>query len=154
METLAANLPHVNASLNLLATILLIAGSITAHRGRYDLHKRIMITCFAVSVVFLGCYLMHKYALFQTTGAANKPFPRDPSVAPDAARYAYFAILITHLILAITVPPLAIWSIILGYRDRRAAHRKVVKFAWPIWLYVSVTGVIVYLMLYQIYVVK
>lgn len=153
METLAANLPHLNASLNLLATVLLLAGGYTAHHGKYDLHRRLMTICFIVSSVFLGCYLLHKYALYETTGAANKSFPRDPAVASDTARYVYFTILLTHLALAMTVPPLAIWAIVLGYRDRRAAHRRVVKFTWPIWLYVSITGVVVYLMLYQIYVV-
>ncbi len=151
METLAANLPHLNASLNVLATILLLLGGSLAKRQKFDAHRRVMILCFVVSSVFLGFYLLHKYALFETTGVPNKNFPRDPAVASDTVRYVYFAILGTHLALAITVPPLAITAIVLGLRDRRAAHRRVVRWAWPIWLYVSVTGVVVYVMLYHLY---
>jgi uncharacterized membrane protein YozB (DUF420 family) len=84
----------------------------------------------------------------------SKKFPTDTEVAPLAARYTYYAILLSHVVLAVSVPFLAIASIYYGLKDNRAAHRRVVAWSWPIWLYVSVTGIIVYLMLYQIYVPK
>jgi uncharacterized membrane protein YozB (DUF420 family) len=107
-----------------------------------------MMATLMVSILFLGCYLVYHF------NVPSKKFPTDTDVAPLAARYTYYVILLTHVLLAITVPFLAISSIYLGLKDYRAAHRRVVAWAWPIWLYVSVTGIIVYLMLYQIYVPK
>ncbi len=139
-------LPHVNVSLNALATLLLIAGFVLIKQRREDAHKKVMLATFGVNVVFLVCYLIyHAYV-------GSKPFPTDPAVAPKLVRYFYLGLLATHIVLAATVPFLAIATIYLGLRGRRAAHRKLAKWTWPIWLYVSVTGVIVYLMLYQIYV--
>jgi putative membrane protein len=149
-EFIAATLPHVNASLNAIATVLLCTGFVLIKQKRIDLHRRVMVTCFAVSCLFLACYLTHKFALYQTTGKANKAF----STAAELAnvRRVYLGILVTHLIGAILVPPLAITSIVLGWKDRREAHRRVSRWTFPIWLYVSVTGVVVYFMLYQWYV--
>lgn len=152
MEPLSHVLPHVNATLNAAATVLLVAGFYAIRSGRIRLHRNVMLSCFLVSAVFLGCYLLHKFALYETTGMPNKTFPRDTNVASETARMTYFAVLGTHLVAAILVPPLAITAIFLGLTDRRATHRRVVRFAYPIWLYVSVTGVVVYFMLYQIYV--
>lgn len=126
--------------LNATACLLLVLGLTEIKRGREESHKRLMLAAFAVSVVFLGCYL--------TYHLTNKPveFQGHGSVVP-----VYFAILISHVILAATVPFLAARTIYLGLRDRRAEHRKLAKFTWPIWFYVSVTGVVVYLMLYILY---
>lgn len=151
MEWLAENLPHATASLNALATVLLIAALVMIKRGQITAHRNLMLTALAVSVAFLGLYLLHKVALYETTGKANKAFPRDPAVAPKWAFYTYLAVLGTHVPLAMTLPVLAIWAAVLGLKDRREKHRRVVRFAYPIWLYVSVTGVIVYWMLYQTY---
>ena len=151
MEWLAENLPHATASLNALATVLLLAAVAMVKQGKIAAHRNLMLTALVVSTIFLGLYLFHKVALYETTGSYNKPFPRDPEVASPTARMVYFAVLITHVPLAMTVPVLAIWAAILGFKDRRAAHRRLVRWAFPIWLYVSVTGVVVYLMLYQIY---
>jgi uncharacterized membrane protein YozB (DUF420 family) len=153
-ERLAELLPHLNASLNGLAAILLVVGFFLIKSGREQAHRRVMITCFAVSCLFLACYLLHKWALFETTGVPNKAFPRDESIAPATARIVYFMILATHLLGAILVPPLAIAAIVFGLRNQRAAHRRVVAWALPIWLYVSITGIIVYWMLYQAYAVS
>jgi putative membrane protein len=150
-ETLASYLPHVTASLNAVSTILLAIGLIRIKHGQARKHKAAMLAALTVSMVFLACYLLHKVALYETTGAFNKPFPRDESVAPLAARYTYFAILFTHLPLAILVPFLALRAIYLAMKGRIVAHKKLVKWAFPIWMYVSVTGVLVYLMLYQLY---
>ena len=152
MEWLAANLPHATASLNAIATVMLIAALAAIRGGRVRAHRNLMLGALAVSSLFLGLYVLHKFALFETTGSYNKTFPRDPSIASSTARAAYLLVLATHIPLAATVPVLAVWASVLGLKNRRAAHRRVTRFAYPIWLYVSVTGVIVYLMLYQIYV--
>jgi putative membrane protein len=146
-SVLATNsvLPHVNASLNLIACLLLCAGLWLIKRGRERAHKIAMLSCFGVSVAFLACYLA--YHLQET----SKPFPRDEY--PQAA-WAYYIVLFTHIPLAALVPILALVTITLGLRDRRAAHRKWAKITFPIWLYTSVTGVLIYLMLYVWFVPK
>src|SRR5436190_22307345 len=101
-----------------------------------------MLASFAVSAVFLACYLTYHFNI------VSKKFPSGEF--PTAA-YVYYPILISHILLAVTVPFLAVGSIYLGLADKRQGHRRLAKFAFPIWPYVSVTGVIVYLMLYQIY---
>lgn len=139
-------LPHINVSLNGLATVLLLIGFVLIKRGRHKAHKNVMLATLGVSIAFLISYLIYHF------NVTSKPFPKDTSVAPLMARYIYYGILLTHVLLAAVVPFLALGSIYLGLRDRREAHRRLSKWTWPIWLYVSVTGVIVYLMLYQIYV--
>lgn len=139
-------LPHVNVSLNALASLLLILGFVLIKQGRERAHRNVMLATFAVSAIFLVCYLTYHFQV------PSKKFPTDTSVAPLWARYFYYALLASHVVLAMTVPFLAIAAIVNGLKNRRAAHRRVVRYAWPIWLYVSLTGVMVYMMLYQIYV--
>ena len=110
-----------------------------------------MLTALAISAAFLALYLLHKVALYQTTGQPNKRFPTDTEIAPLAARYTYYGILGTHLLLALSVPVLTLRAIYLAMKGRIAAHKRLVRYAYPIWMYVSVTGVLVYLMLYQLY---
>lgn len=138
-------LPHINVSLNALAAILLVLGFSLIKQKKERAHRNVMIATFIVSAVFLVCYLTYHFQV------PSKKFPTDTSVAPAAARYFYYVLLASHVILAISVPFLAIAAIVQGLKDNRAAHRRIVRYAWPIWLYVSVTGVMVYLMLYQIY---
>lgn len=149
---LAENLPHVTATLNLIATCLLAAAFWMIRSGRVKAHRNLMLTALAVSALFLLIYLFHKVALYQATGQTNKKFPTDPDVAPLAARYTYYVMLLSHIVLAISVPVLAIRAVYLAMKGRIVAHKRLVKYAYPIWMYVSVTGVLVYLMLYQIYV--
>jgi putative membrane protein len=137
-------LPHVNASLNALATVLLIVGYVQIKRRQEVAHKWTMLACFGVSVVFLACYLTYH---FNIPGGSK----RFPSYPPDAIRYGYYGLLLSHVLLAAAVPFLAVITIWLGLADRRRAHRKLAWWTFPIWLYVSITGVIVYLLLYQIY---
>ena len=151
MQFLADNLPHCTALLNLTATVLLAAALIQIRKGKARVHKKLMLSALGVSALFLGLYLLHKVALYATTGEPNKRFPTDPEVAPAAARYTYYGILGTHLVLAVLVPFLALRAVFLAMKGRILAHKKLVKFAYPIWMYVSVTGVLVYLMLYQLY---
>ncbi|HEY2411049.1 MAG TPA: DUF420 domain-containing protein [Pirellulaceae bacterium] len=137
-------LPHINAALNALATVLLIVGYVQIKRRQEIAHKWTMLACFGVSVVFLACYLTYH---FNIPGGSK----RFPSYPPDAIRYGYYALLLSHVLLAAAVPFLAVITIWLGLADRRLAHRKLAWWTFPIWLYVSITGVIVYLLLYQIY---
>ncbi|TWU42146.1 DUF420 domain-containing protein [Novipirellula artificiosorum] len=152
-QFLADNLPHATASLNAIAIVLLAMGLVKIRQGRARVHKKLMLSALMVSALFLALYLLHKVALYETTGEPNKRFPTDPAVATDAARYTYFAILGTHLILAMAVPFLALRAVYLAMKGRIVAHKRLVKYAYPVWMYVSVTGVLVYLMLYQIYAV-
>jgi putative membrane protein len=139
-------LPHINVSLNAIATILLIVGYVLIKQRREHAHRRVMLATLGVNVIFLVSYLVYHY------NAGSKPFPRDPNVASDLVRYFYLGLLASHVVLAAAVPVLAIWTIYLGLKNKRESHRKLAKWTWPIWLYVSVTGVIVYLMLYQLFV--
>jgi uncharacterized membrane protein YozB (DUF420 family) len=142
----------VTAALNATATVLLVVGLIRIRQGRPRLHKQAMIWALLVSGLFLLLYLFHKLALFQATGEPNKRFPTDTAIASLPARYTYYSILGTHLTLAMAVPFLAIRAVYLAWKGRIVAHKRLVRYAYPIWMYVSITGVLVYLMLYQIYV--
>jgi putative membrane protein len=133
-------LPAVNATLNALAGVLLVIGWVLIKSRRERAHKITMLSAFAVSAVFLACYLVYHFQV------RHVPFE-----GPDSVRPVYYAILISHVVLAATVPFLAGTTIYLGLADRRQKHRRLARWTLPIWLYVSVTGVIVYAMLYQIY---
>lgn len=133
-------LPAVNASLNGLATVLLVAGRQLARTGRYEAHQRVMGSAFAVSALFLVFYVAHK---------VWRGFEHTPYHGTGGAKTFYLALLGTHLVLAMTVPVLAIVLIRRGLRDDREAHRRLARWAWPVWLYVSVTGIAIYGMLYH-----
>jgi len=133
-------LPAVNATLNALATILLVCGWTLIKTRRERAHKIVMLSAFAVSVVFLACYLVYHYHV------GSVPF-----AGPGAVRVVYLTMLATHVVLAATVPFLAGITIFLGLTDRRKRHRQLARWTFPIWLYVSVTGVVIYVMLYHVY---
>ena len=137
--------PHLNASLNLLACILLVVGVVLIKRRREAAHKATMLTCFGVSVVFLASYVYYHTVVMDNV---SKAFPRETY---PTAYLVYIPILLTHVVLAAVVPILALRTIYLGLRDRRDAHRRWAKVTFPIWLYVSVTGVVVYVMLYWLF---
>ena len=141
-----SQLPVVNASLNALAAVLLIAGLVLIKNRRERAHMWTMLTAFATSVIFLACYLTyHTYRQYYE-GVGHTRFQ-----GPATISYVYYTILISHVILAATVPFLAIATIYLGLRDRRTSHRRLARWTLPIWLYVSITGVVVYWMLYHLY---
>jgi putative membrane protein len=144
LSELVPYLPHVNASLNALATVLLIVGFMLIKQRRESAHKWTMLACFGVSVLFLACYLTYHFSI----PGGSKRFPSYPLVA---IQYGYKGLLLTHVVLAALVPFLAIATIITGLRDSRPWHRRLAKWTFPIWLYVSVTGVVVYLLLYQLF---
>ena len=137
------DLPLVNASLNGLSAILLMAGFIFIKRGNKDAHRKCMGTAFVSSCVFLVGYVVHK--VFVVKGV-NTPF-----AGPAALKPYYLVMLASHIILAIVIVPMAIATIRLGILGRFEAHKKIARWTWPIWMYVSVTGVLIYLLLYQIY---
>jgi uncharacterized membrane protein YozB (DUF420 family) len=132
------DLPAVNATLNATAAVLLIWGYILIRRRSIAAHRKVMLAAFATSTVFLCCYLIYHF----NVGSVHFPHT-------GAIQTVYFSILITHTILAATVPPLAIITLNRGLRERFDKHRKIARWTLPVWLYVSVTGVVVYLMLYQ-----
>ena len=148
LQTLVDTLPHVNAGLNAIACILLVFGYVVIKRGYETAHKQIMLTCFGVSVVFLISYLTYHQVLYAVTGQRGKAFEYEGA----AIRYLSFSILISHVVLAVAVPILAVMTIYFGLKDKREQHRKIARWTFPIWLYVSVTGVLVYLMLYWLFV--
>lgn len=149
-------LVHLNAALNSLATVLLIIGYVLIKRGRQQAHARTMMAAFGVSVVFLISYLAYHWM------AGSVKFTH-----PGFVRYVYLSILLTHVVLAVAVPFLAVATILFGLMGtgaRGAAdlpsetrarlllrHRKLARWTFPIWLYVSITGVVVYVMLYHLW---
>lgn len=133
-------LPAVNASLNAIAALLLVRGRLLARAHRITAHRLTMTSAFAVSTLFLALYVLHKWS----RGFENTAFH-----AEGLARAAYLALLASHVTLAIAVPPLAIALIALGVRGRVEQHRRLARWAWPIWMYVSVTGVAIYVLLYH-----
>ena len=135
----ARDLPAVNATLNGIAAILLIAGFTLIRQRRIDAHRKVMITAFVVSSVFLVCYITYHVLVH---GSVHYP-------EPGPIKYVYYTILTTHTLLAVTVPVLAIITLNRALRARFDKHRRIARWTLPIWLYVSVTGVVVYLMLYQ-----
>jgi uncharacterized membrane protein YozB (DUF420 family) len=132
------DLPAVNASLNALSGVLLLCGYALIRRHRIDLHRKVMLTAFATSSLFLICYVVYHAQV------GSVPFPRQGWV-----RTLYFTILITHVTLAATVPVLAIITLTRGLKGRYPQHRRIARWTFPIWMYVSVTGVLVYVLLYQ-----
>ena len=140
------DLPAVNAALNGLAGILLVFGYALIKRGREKAHKRVMLGAFGVSVVFLICYLTYHSLLQSIENRAGRQF-----AGPNSVRPFYFAMLISHVVLAAIVPFLAIAVIRYGYRDDRPRHRRWAKITFPIWMYVSITGVLIYVVLYHVY---
>ena len=135
---MTALLPSINALLNGTAAVLLIWGYTLIRRKRIDSHRRVMITAFAVSCLFLICYLVYHYqvghVVYQKTGII---------------RGVYLTLLTSHTILAAAVPFLAVITLRRALAGRFDRHRRIARWTLPIWLYVSVTGVVVYLMLYQ-----
>jgi uncharacterized membrane protein YozB (DUF420 family) len=134
------DLPAVNATLNAIAGTLLVCGYVMIRRGRIQAHRRFMLSAFATSALFLVSYLIYH------ANVGSRPFPGQGSV-----RFVYFSILITHVILAAAILPLALITLTHALRDRFERHVPIARWTLPIWLYVSVTGVVVYLLLYQLY---
>jgi len=135
------DLPAVNASLNGLSALLLMAGFVFIKRGHKLAHRNCMIAALTTSVVFLGCYLTYHATVHTVTRFVN----------PAWFRPYYLAILISHTILAAAIVPLVLMTVWRAKKQNFEAHKKIARWTWPLWLYVSVTGVLIYLLLYQIF---
>lgn len=133
-----ADLPTVNALLNGTAATLLLTGFFLIRSGKREAHRRVMTSAFACSILFLVSYLVYHAEVgsvrFQGTGTV---------------RTVYLSILLTHTVLAAAVPFLAVATIVLARKERFESHRRLARITLPVWLYVSVTGVVIYLMLYR-----
>lgn len=136
-----SGLPAINATLNAIATGLLLWGRALVKRGRVEMHRRVMLSAFGVSSLFLALYVTHK---------VSRSFLNTTFNVVGAAKTAYLALLASHVVLAALVPFLALALIRFGLRGEIARHRRLARIAWPIWLYVSITGVVIYLLLYHL----
>lgn len=137
----ASDLPTVNAMLNSLATVFLITGFVFIRKKKIPQHRAMMIAAFVTSGLFLISYVSYHLSEHLITRFQGEGF----------ARTVYFTILISHSILAVAVPPMAFVTLFRGLKMKVEKHRKLARWTLPIWLYVSVTGVAVYFMLYHIY---
>jgi uncharacterized membrane protein YozB (DUF420 family) len=133
----------LNATLNGTSAVLLAAGYAAIRNGKVALHKRFMITAFAVSSVFLVSYLVYHYRV------GHVPFQGQGWIRP-----LYFALLLSHTLLAIVIVPLILITLRRAWVERFDKHRAIARWTLPLWFYVCVTGVIVYLMVYQLYAPK
>jgi putative membrane protein len=133
------DLPTLNALLNATTAVLLVTGRIQIKRGRQKTHKRIMIAALISSVLFLTSYLVYHGQV------GSVPYPRF-----DWTRPLYFAILIPHSILAAVMVPFIVAALIFALKGKFERHKRLVRWVWPVWIYVSVTGIIVYVMLYRL----
>lgn len=132
-------LPAVNAVLNGTAALLLVAGWWNIRRGRIDVHRRLMLGAFTTSVLFLVSYVTYH------AQAGSRPFGGSGWI-----RVVYFTILLTHIVLAAANLPMAIVTLARGLRRDDERHRRLARWTFPVWVYVSVTGVVIYLMLYRL----
>lgn len=131
-------LADVDAILNGIAFVLICAGLVAIKRGNVELHKKLMLAAVGTSALFLACYLT-----YHATCESVK-FQGEGAIRP-----VYFTLLISHIVLAAVQVPLILRTVYLGLKDRRQAHKKWAKITTPIWLYVSITGVVIYVMLYH-----
>jgi uncharacterized membrane protein YozB (DUF420 family) len=132
------DLPAVNASLNAISGVLLVVAYALIRQRKIEQHRKVMLAAFATSALFLVCYVVYHAQV------GSVRFTRQGFVRP-----LYFTILITHVTLAALVLPMAIVTLSRGLKARYPQHRKIARWTFPIWLYVSVTGVLVYVLLYQ-----
>jgi putative membrane protein len=135
-----ADLPALNASLNALSAVCLAIGYVLIRRGDRVRHQKFMLAALAASTAFLTSYVIYH------ANAGSKPFP-----GHGAARAIYFTILATHVVLAATIVPMALLTANRGLRAQFERHVRIARWTLPLWMYVSVTGVVIYLMLYQMY---
>ncbi|SVC44460.1 uncharacterized protein METZ01_LOCUS297314 [marine metagenome] len=133
------DLPTLNACLNALSATLLIRGYLLIHRGEREAHRKTMVAALFCSGLFLFSYLVYHFSV------GSVPYPHH-----DWTRPIYFAVLIPHIILAALVAPFIILIVLRALKGDFAGHRRLARWVWPVWIYVSSSGVVVYLMLYQL----
>ena len=135
------DLPLINACLNGLATVFLILGFVFIKQGKKIAHRNCMVSAFVTSAVFLTCYLIYHFNTEVVTRFVD----------PAWFRPIYLIILLTHVVLAIVILPLIFMTLSRALKARYELHKKIAKWTWPLWMYVSITGVVIYLLLYQIF---
>lgn len=135
-----SDLPAVNATLNATSAFFLVAGYVLIRRGHSTLHRRSMLAALTSSALFLTSYVIYHLNI------GSRPFQ-----GQGFARFVYFSILISHVLLAVTILPLALMTASRGLNAQYERHVRIARWTLPLWLYVSVTGVVIYLMLYQLY---
>jgi uncharacterized membrane protein YozB (DUF420 family) len=135
--------PKINATLNGSSAVLLVTGRVLIERGKMAAHRAVMIAAFLTSSLFLACYLYYHWP-----GHGGIVYFH----GPGWARILYLTILTSHTILAIVIVPMVLITLTRGLREQFDRHRAIARWTFPLWLYVSVTGVIVYFMLFQIFV--
>ncbi len=141
-----SQLPAVNACLNSLAAMFLIAGYVSIKKGNRIAHRNCMVGALTASALFLCCYVYYHYSMQKLHGEAHTRF-----LNPQWFRPIYLAILVTHLVGAIAIVPLVLVTVVRAVRGQFEQHRRVARWTWPVWMYVSVTGVLIYFLLYQIF---
>ena len=141
-----ADLPAVNATLNGFSGILLLLALRFILRGNIKAHRNCMITACCSSLLFLVCYVTYHNWMRQTHGTAHTTFTN-----PAWFRPIYLVILFTHLVAAIVILPMVIITLIRALKGNFEKHKKIARWTWPLWMYVSVTGVLIYLLLYKIF---
>ena len=134
-------MPAINASLNGLATVFLLLGYIFIRKENRNAHRKCMIAAFCTSALFLACYLYYHFTVETVTRFTD----------PAWFKPYYLILLFTHVVLAVAMLPFVFAALWHAYKGNFERHKKAVKWAWPMWLYVSATGVFVYLILYQIF---
>ena len=140
------DLPLVNACLNGTSTVLLLLGWKFIRAGNREAHAKTMCGALLTSTLFLCCYLYYHFQMQRMQGAAHTRF-----VNPEWFRPIYLTILVTHLIGAVAIVPLVLMTVSRAVKENFPAHKTIARWTLPIWLYVSVTGVVIYLLLYQIF---
>ncbi|MBI3882289.1 MAG: DUF420 domain-containing protein [Verrucomicrobia bacterium] len=135
------DLPAVNACFNATSTVLLVMGWVFIQQGNKVAHRNCMIAALISSTLFLAGYLTYHIAVHAVTRFTN----------PAWFRSIYLVLLLTHTVLAVVIVPLIAITLVRALRERFDAHRRIARWTWPLWLYVSVTGVLIYLLLYQIF---
>lgn len=146
MEGLLDVFPHLNASLNGLSSLFLMAGFVLIIRKRVAAHRLCMLSASITSAVFLACYLTHHAIRSYYFGIGPTRFTGEGLVRP-----IYFTILTSHTILAALVTPFVLLTLWRGLKGQYEKHKRIARYVFPVWLYVSITGVVVYLLLYQLY---
>lgn len=140
------DLPAVNATLNSLSMVLLSAGFVFIKKGNKTAHRNCMVAAFVTSTLFLICYLYYHYQMKQHYGEAHTKF-----LEPAWFRPIYLTILVTHLIGAFAIVPMILMTFYRAIKGDFEAHKRIARWTWPVWMYVSATGVLIYFLLYQIF---
>ena len=135
------DLPAVNACLNGLSAVFLTTGYVFIRRGNKIAHRNCMVSAFVTSTIFLICYLTYHFTVRTVTRFEK----------PEWFRPIYLTILLTHTVLAVVIVPLVLMTLGRAVKQRFDLHKKIARWTWPLWMYVSVTGVVIYLLLYRIF---